>query len=98
METREENQHSDSPHQRAVFQKAQELLRDRNILVRALSADGMNYLNDGSADRYAEKLAELVIADDADTFGRHLLDQVIHYVWAIAEQEVTRQYSGGSTH
>ena len=80
-------------HQQAVFQKAQELLRDHSILVQALSEEGMVYLNQNSTDRYLEDLADLVIADDADAFGRHLLDQVIHYVWAIAEQEVNKQHS-----
>jgi hypothetical protein len=93
MQNPVENQPLSDAHQQAVFQKAQELLRDRDVLARALSKEGMNYLNDNSTERYLEELADLIIADDADSFGRHLLNQVIHYVWAVAEQEVTRQHS-----
>jgi len=93
MESSGEIQPLNDAHQQAVFQKAQELLRDHSILMRALSEEGMAYLNENSTDRYIEDLADLVIADDADGFGRHLLDQVIHYVWAIAEQEVNKQNS-----
>ncbi|MCW8964188.1 MAG: hypothetical protein OQL16_10350 [Gammaproteobacteria bacterium] len=88
-----EIQLANDAHQQAVFQKAQELLRDRTILVQALSQEGMTYLNENSTDEYLEDLANMVVADDANAFGRHLLDQVIHYVWAIAEQEVSGQYS-----
>ena len=93
MEPSVQIQSANDAHQQAVFRKAQELLRDRNILLQALSEEGMAYLNTSSTDGYVENLAELVIADDANTFGRHLLDQVIHYVWAIAEQEVSKRYS-----
>ena len=83
----------DDPHQREVFQKAQELLKDGDILAQALSREGMTYLKDEATDCYVQELAAMVMADDADAFGRQLLDQVIHYVWAIAEQEVSGKYS-----
>lgn len=88
-----QNQYPENAHQQAVFRKAQELLRDRNILAKALSKDGISYLKDNASDDYMDQLAKLIIEDDADRFGRYLLDQVIHYVWAIAEQEVTKQIS-----
>ena len=93
MQTQGTYRKSQDAHQQAVYRKAQELLRDRTILVQALSEEGIAYLNHDTSERYIADLANLVIADDSDTFGRQLLDQVIHYVWAIAEQEVTRELS-----
>ena len=93
MQAQASFRHTDDAHQQAVYRKAQELLRDRTILVQALSEEGMEYLNNDATERYIADLANMVIADDADNFGRQLLDQVIHYVWAIAEQEVTRELS-----
>ena len=93
MQTQGRYPQSEDVHQQAVYRKAQELLRDRTILVQALSEEGMEYLNSDATERYIAELANMVIADDADNFGRQLLDQVIHYVWAIAEQQVTRELS-----
>ena len=77
-------------HQRAVYDKAHELMRDHTILLQALGEEGVEYISDHQSGQYLDKLGELVLSDDADKFGRQLLDQVIHYVWALAEQEVTQ--------
>ena len=80
----------DDAHQQAVFLKAQELLRDRNTFAEALGADGMAFVEANKAQDYVDDLAELVLADDATSFGRQMLDQVIQYVWAKAEQDVNK--------
>ena len=77
-------------HKRAVYDKAHELMRDHTVLLQALGEEGVKYISDHQSSHYLDKLGELVLADDADKFGRQLLDQVIHYVWALAEQEVTQ--------
>ena len=77
-------------HQRAVYHKARELMHDHTILLRALGEEGVEYISDNQSDHYLDKLAELALSDDTEAFGRRLLDQVIHYVWALAEQEVSQ--------
>ena len=85
------NQH-DEAHQRIVFLKAQELLRDHDILMRALGSEGMQHLGRHDDCGYLEKLSEMVLDDNAEALGRVLIDQVIQYVWALAEQEIRLEH------
>ena len=90
------NQH-DEAHQRTVFLKAQELLRDHDILMRALGAEGMQHLDTHDDRRYLDSLSAMVLDDNAEALGRVLIDQIIHYVWTLAEQEI-RLERGTATH
>jgi hypothetical protein len=90
------NQH-DEAHQRIVFLRAQELLRDHDILMRALGTEGMQHFNTHDNCRYLDDLSAMVLDDNAEALGRGRMDQIIHYVWTFAEQEI-RLERGTATH
>jgi hypothetical protein len=87
----------DESHQRTVFLKAQKLLRDHDILMRALGSEGMQHLGTHDNRRYLDNLSTMVLDDNAEALGRVLIDQIIHYVWALAEQEIRLEH-GTATH
>jgi hypothetical protein len=97
MESEEGIDRLDDPRQRAIFLRAQELLRSHEILLQALGTEGVEYLNHGSSGDYLDKLSAMLLDDDAEALGRAIIDQVIHFVWALAEREIS-QNSSSSTH
>lgn len=75
----------------AIYERACELIRTRETLLVALGLNPDENLQGSEVNKLrltTEQLAELIIADDAESIGRLLINQVINVCWAMAEDDL----------
>lgn len=78
----------DELHQQETYFKVRQLIADHDILLRAMGAEGVDYRYPSGRRDYLDRLSTVLLDDDAEALGRLMIDQVVHYVWALAEREV----------
>ena len=78
----------DELRERQTFIKARQLMADQKSLLRAMGADGVHYRYPSGSHEYLDKVSKALLDDDAESLGRLMIDQMVHYFWALAEKEV----------
>lgn len=74
-----------------IYERACELIRSPEMLIYALSLDSDEHIKVSGASSpklTSQQLAELIIADDAETLGRLVINQVINVCWTMAEEDL----------
>ena len=74
----------------ALYERVCELLEDSSVLssvLQQLATDGSK-IGESRND-----LAELILSDNSEVIGRHVIDHVIQVTWALAERELGTSFS-----
>ena len=87
----------DELRQQQIYLKMRQLMGDHELLLRAMGSEGVDYRHASASGDYLDKLSVMLLDDNAETLGRLMIDQVVHYMWALAEKQVDMEHNT-STH
>jgi hypothetical protein len=87
----------DELRQQQIYLKMRQLMGDHELLLRAMGSDGVDFRHASASDDYLDRLSAMLLDDNAEALGRLLIDQMVHFMWALAEQQVDLG-SNTSTH